>query len=467
MRSAGGRLGWLALCFIPLSVGLGRFWHIYIAPGDGIPYPYRTLAFTLTDALVVLTCVGWVAWRWESGPRWRLPRGTGFVFLTLALLALVAAASIVSAYDRRLAVGVTAELAVLVVFFLAASELMAVFPHRWLRVGVAVAVVGQSLLAGWQAVAQTTAPAGMLFNGWARELTSHDQGASVVILPIVGRWLRSYGSFPHPNILGGFLALSLAVLTLHMDPRRRRLGMAAVAMGLAALLLTFSRAAWLAILLGGVTMLLVAPGRWRAMPNARARLGVTVAAFTLVFFALLRISSLGSLSEQNSIETRAFYNSVASQVISRGSPVGAGNLVVAQQHLLGAASAGSEPAHNVFVIVLAELGPLGLLAWLSIIGSLLFAAWERRAEPRQRAGPLVAVAVLTPLLLFDHYLWTQSAGRILFVWTLTLLTSNAAENDPEMRSVDRFGLTGSARDERLPARAGHDGGRSNSFPYEE
>ena len=466
MRSAGGRLGWLALCFIPLSVGLGRFWHIYIAPGDGIPYPYRTLAFTLTDALVVLTCVGWVAWRWRSGPRWRLPRGTGFVFLTLALLALVAAASAVSAYDRRLAVGVTAELAVLVVFFLAASELMAVFPHRWLRVGVAVAVVGQSLLAGWQAVAQTTAPAGMLFNGWARELTSHDQGASVVILPIVGRWLRSYGSFPHPNILGGFLALSLAVLTLHMDPRRRRLGMAAVAMGLAALLLTFSRAAWLAILLGGVTMLLVAPGR-RAMPNARARLGVTVAAFTLVFFALLRISSLGSLSEQNSIETRAFYNSVASQVISRGSPVGAGNLVVAQQHLLGAASAGSEPAHNVFVIVLAELGPLGLLAWLSIIGSLLFAAWERRAEPQQRAGPLVAVAVLTPLLLFDHYLWTQSAGRILFVWSLILLTSNAAENDPEMRSVDRFGLTGSARDERLPARAGHDGGRSNSFPYEE
>jgi O-antigen ligase len=288
-----------------------------------------------------------------------------------------------------------------------------------------------------------------------------------VILPIVGRWLRSYGSFPHPNILGGFLALSLAVLAVHMDPRRRRLGMAAVAMGLAALLLTFSRAAWLAILLGGVTMLLVAPGTWRAMPSARARLGVTVAASAFVFFALLRTASLGSLSEQNSIETRAFYNLVASQVIGRGIPVGAGNLVVAQQHLLGAASAGSEPAHNVFVIVLAELGPVGLVAWLSIIGSLLFAAWERRAEPQQRAGPLVAVAVLTPLLLFDHYLWTQSAGRILFVWTLALLTSRAAERDPDMRSADRFGLTGSPRGERLAARAGHDGSRSNSFPYEE
>src|SRR6266571_5827194 len=157
MRIAGARLGWLALCLIPLSVGLGPLWHLYIAPGAGIPYPYRTLALTLTDALVVLTCAGWLAWHWRSGPRWRLPRGTGFVLLALALLALAAGASIVSAYDRRLAVGITAQLAVLVVFFIAASELMAFFPRRLLLIGVAVAVVGQSLLAGWQAVAQTTA----------------------------------------------------------------------------------------------------------------------------------------------------------------------------------------------------------------------------------------------------------------------------------------------------------------------
>ncbi|TME79907.1 MAG: hypothetical protein E6I43_13830 [Chloroflexi bacterium] len=406
MGNFGARLGWLALCGIPLSLGLGRFWHIYVARGDGVPYPYRSIALTVTDALVGLTCAGWLAWRWRSRPRPGMPRGTGFVLLALALLAVAAGASIVSAYDRRLALGITAELAVLVVFFLAASELMAVFPHRWLRVGVAVAVVG-------------------------------------VILPVVGRWLRSYGSFPHPNIQGGFLALSLAVLAVHMDPRRRRLGMVALAMGFAALLLAFSRAAWLAILLGGVTMLLLTPGRWRTMPSARARRGVTVAASALVFFALLRISSLGSLIEQNSIETRAFYNLVASQVISRGIPVGAGNLVVAQQHLIGAASAGSEPAHNVFVIVLAELGPVGVLALISIIGSLLFAAWARRAEPQQRAGPLVAVAVLAPLLLFDHYLWTQAAGRILFVWAVSLLASKAAERDQQAhgRATTAVGAT--------------------------
>lgn len=452
MRVLGARLGFFALCFIPLAVGLGRFWVIYLAPGDGIPYPYRSISLSLADALVVLTCVGWLVWRLGSVPPSHLRRGTGFVLLALALLAVAAAASIVSAYDRRLAVDIAVQLAVLAVFFLAASELLAYFPRRWLLVGVAASVVGQSLLVGWQAVAQTTAPAGLAFNGWAGELTARDQGASVVILPIVGRWLRSYGSFPHPNILGGFLALSLAVLALQFDSRAFRLRAVSLAMGFAALLLAFSRAAWLSVLLGAVTLVLVGPAQWRRLPSARPRPVLMMAACALGLVALLRVASLGSMVEQNSIQTRTFYNSVASQVIGRGIPVGAGNLVVAQQHLLGVAAAGSEPVHNVFVIALAELGLIGLVAWLSLIGSLLLAAWLRRAEPHHRAGPLLAVAVLVPLLLFDHYLWTQSAGRILFVWTLALLMSSRRARETNMTSADRFGLTGTVSRDRLGAR---------------
>jgi O-antigen ligase len=188
-------------------------------------------------------------------------------------------------------------------------------------------------------------------------------------------------------------------------------------------LLSFSRSAWLALLLGAAAVLVVARDGRPSPPKAAGRILVTVAVAAFVLVTLVRVESLGSLVERNSIDTRTFYNTVAWRVIGHGVPVGAGNLVVAQQHLLGAAAAGSEPAHDVFVIALAELGPFGLVAWFAILGSLLLASWLRRGDPHGRAGPLVAVAVLAPLLVFDHYLWTQPAGRALTVLTLVVLTS--------------------------------------------
>jgi len=423
VRATAARFGWVALCLVPLSLGVGRFWYLYIAPGEGIPYQYRSVALSATDGLAALTCVGWLAWRWRSGPQPGVPRGTGFVVAALALLALAAAASVNAAVDRSIALGVTAQLAILVLFFLAASDLLARFPRRHVLTVASVAVVSQALLAAWQAVAQSTTPAGRLFNGWATELTAHDQGASVVMLPVAGRWLRSYGTFPHPNILGGFLALSLALIAINDDPRLSRLRAVALVAGLVALLLTFSRAAWLAVLLGAATGLFATPGAKVTLLRIRGRLAVALALALFMLVVLVRVGSQGSLVERNSMDTRRFYDSVAWKVVARGIPVGAGNLVLAQQHLLGAASAGSEPAHDVFLIALAELGPLGPAAWLSILGSLLAVAWLRRADRSARAGPLVAAAVLAPLLLFDHYLWTQSPGRVLLVLTLALLMS--------------------------------------------
>jgi hypothetical protein len=416
------RFSRLTLALVPVSIGVGRLWYLYVAPGPGIPYPYRSIAVTPTDVLVLLTCVGWIAWRLRAPSRLAMPAGTGLIVTALAVLALVSAATIPAAFDPIIALGVSAQLALLAVFFLAASELIAFLSVRPLVIGIAVAVVGESVLAVWQSAAHTTAPAAMLFNGWGRELTSADPGASVVIVPFVGRWLRAYGTVAHPNILGGFLVLSLAMLAIRRDARTRYVGVV-LALGFLALLLSFSRSAWLALLLGAAAVLLVARDARPSPPKATARILVTVAVAAFVLVALVRVESLGSLVERNSIDTRTFYNAVAWRVIGHGVPVGAGNLVLAQQRLFGAAAAGSEPAHDVFVITLAELGPFGLMAWLAIFGSLLLASWLRRGDPHGRAGPIVAIAVLAPLLVFDHYLWTQPAGRALIVLTLVVLTS--------------------------------------------
>jgi hypothetical protein len=90
---------------------------------------------------------------------------------------------------------------------------------------------------------------------------------------------------------------------------------------------------------------------------------------------------------------------------------------------------------------------------LSILGSLLFAAWRRRSDPRARAGPLVAAGALGPLLLFDHYLWTQTTGRVLLVWTLTLLMSLGAADgiDEERRAAGRDVVTSPVAEREPPA----------------
>jgi lipopolysaccharide/colanic/teichoic acid biosynthesis glycosyltransferase len=418
---AAARAGWVSLCLLPVSLGIGRYWPIYIAPGAGIAYQYRSVSVYPVDVFVALTCLGWFGWRLLSSEKPRFANGNLPVIAAVAILAMAAAASVASAYDRLLTLGVALELTLLVLFFLAAAELLARFSVRPLLAVVAVAVISQALLAGWQAATQSTAPAEVLFNAWPREATSHSRDAAVVMLPIAGRWLRSYGSFAHPNILGGFLALTLGFLAVADDHRTRRWRAVALAVGLTALVLTFSRSAGLAVLFGGATWLLARrAGPWRQAVGARRfRAAVAAALLLLGLVTLVRVGNLGALVERNSIETRLSSYTVTWRVIGAGIAVGAGNHVLVEQRFFG----GGGPAHDVFLIALAELGPLGLLAWLSIFGSLLLLAWRRRAEPAARTGPLVAIATLSPLLLFDHYLWTLAPGRVLAVWALAVLTS--------------------------------------------
>jgi len=84
-------------------------------------------------------------------------------------------------------------------------------------------------------------------------------GTSVVTVADGSRILRAYGLTSHPNVLGGFLACGLVILTaVSTRSRMARLARAAViALAAAALLVTFSRGAWLAGLAGLVVGLVI------------------------------------------------------------------------------------------------------------------------------------------------------------------------------------------------------------------
>ncbi|MDE3192646.1 MAG: O-antigen ligase family protein [Chloroflexota bacterium] len=405
-----------ALALVPVAVAVGRWIPLYVARGDGIWLQYRSLSLYPVDLVVLVVVASWATARgfgWSGG----LTIGRGAVALGFVALALAAAASAVTAVDPVLALGLALELALLAVFVVAAMDVASTRP-RGLLVPLALVVAGEAALALWQAATGSTAPAGALFNGWPREFTAPDVAASVAALPGVDRWLRSYGSFPHPNSLGAFLAIALALVLASPSSLSSRWRHVALAAGGAALTLTLSRSAWMALAIA-VVVWLVATGRLRPLIARRAPATTFLVALLLVGGASTAAARFGRLDasiERGSLDERAAENAAALTLAATRPPVGAGSVVVAEQSVarLG------EPPHDVLLIAAAEMGVPGVAAWAALFGALLWSAWRRRRDGAARVGPLVAAAVLVPLLLLDHFLWTQPNGRALLALLLAL-----------------------------------------------
>ena len=78
-----------------------------------------------------------------------------------------------------------------------------------------------------------------------------------------------------------------------------------------------------------------------------------------------------------------------------------------------------QPAHNVFLLVWAEIGIFGLICFLVFLFSGFVILWRRRN--------LEALALLTALIVimcFDHWLWSLSFGIYLF-WLVIGITHTA------------------------------------------
>lgn len=231
-------------------------------------------------------------------------------------------------------------------------------------------------------------------------------GASV--LEIAGvRVLRAYGSFGHPNILGGYMVAGVLML-MHAWLLRMRLpsvwGVGWVLM-MSALFVSFSRSAWIALVLG-MAMLSYYYGRrtfiwWVGASTVMILLGV--------FFAPLVMLRIGG---HERLEARAVSERIegvreAVQLLPHipytGIGPGAYISVIARRDPYRAAWS-YQPPHNVPLLVLVETGYIGLL--LLVMGWVLLVY----------RNPVVASALL-PIGLFDHYLWTLWSGMVLImIW---------------------------------------------------
>lgn len=239
------------------------------------------------------------------------------------------------------------------------------------------------------------------------------------------RFLRAYGSFPHPNIFGGWIMFVLLMLWWRSWTHRALLWfLPFFSLGL---YLTFSRSAWVALGIGAFLLLMYASkcSVIRLWLRGAALIGLTFALAIGIRPDLLftRLQTTTRL-EAKSINERVASLKQGIAVIGLrpfGTGMGAYRIGLANLCAKEVCDVPAEPPHMVPLLFLAELGIFRtLITCLAAIALFL----------RNRSKGFRCLAVVFPLLIvaaFDHYLWSLWAGQVLFATAIMLFCTRHNE----------------------------------------
>lgn len=399
------------------AIGLVPLWPHIVLVGtgtDGIISVFREVAVYPSDACLALLAVLAVA-----RPQ---PLDTASRWVALGLLSLSAAALLSAPLspDPALTGGLAAQLALLTLAWIG-IRLFHV-GRTALVVALIASAVLQSSLAVAQFLTQHTLLPTQLGLPWLPS-DGAQGGAPVILSPAGDRLVRGFGTFPHPNVLGGYLAIAIVCLPLlhRRWPRAAPLLWAAGGILAIGLLASFSRSAWLAALVGlGLSW-------WTGTAHARFHrwfpvmvggaavvgIGLTPLA-PLVQPRLFPFGSVGNALERGSIQDRLALDGTAVLEITDHWPRGVGGanygLVSVNE---GYEEGWGEPVPNVALLIAAELGVTGVLALAVLVFAMARLLFFASDTDMVVVASLVAVVVLA---MFDHYLWTMPLGRVM-AWT--------------------------------------------------
>ncbi len=256
-----------------------------------------------------------------------------------------------------------------------------------------------------------------------------------------GTFLRGYGTFPHPNLLGAFFALSIFIILheiLNLHNRLLKISLILIELVLfAGLVVTWSRSALF------ILFIIVAIYLFVYLFQKSKKLGL----ISLVIF-LLGISSLGfwiykgnstlahdlrtrlvdqtslsdvSVVERKELATRALGDFKSHPFLG----IGMGNFIpsLSENPVYNESQVRvMQPAHNYLLLTLAETGVLGVI-FLSYIYYLLF------RKLRVTLFSVLFILLILWLSLFDHYFWDLAQGSAILLILAPIILSSSFFSD--------------------------------------
>jgi O-antigen ligase len=236
---------------------------------------------------------------------------------------------------------------------------------------------------------------------------------------------RAISTFTQSNPLGHFLVvvlLILAAFVLIRPGRPRLLAGAAAVPVVVVLVMTYTRLAWIALVVGIVAMLWIAHRRW-LLPALAI---VLVAVVVLSPDVARRIDRLTTANSEVSGSTSGFgwrlgqWSDVL-DLAERNPVTGIGPDGVA------AALPNGQPPHNDVLRAFTEMGILGLATYTAVLVALVGAAvraWRRAHGPRATTIALAFAGVVPAFVVTS--LAANLLGQVVLLWYVLALAAAAA-----------------------------------------
>lgn len=391
----------LVLLFLPTQLGI-HFWPDY-AYVNGLRIDYLSPTIFLTDIFVIILFVLNSRKFFKAFKMWHV---FGLVMLSIGIF-----------FSESPLVGWYGLLKLIEFVFLgwyvAKNSGQAV---KILQITLPIGIFVESFLAFWQFVLQHSVGGLWYFLG---ERTFSGSTPGIANVSLNGSLvLRPYATFPHPNVLGGFLLISLLFLGLFFKQQKqsaRILYLLCFAVGTIALCFTLSRTV---IVLGVLLTTGIAIHHFfkKSIRQKAQLVAIGISGLTVLFAALLpRFSGINLTGESLVLRERLL---TAGWQIFLAHPffgVGLNNFLIALPTI--APQLPIQPVHNIFLLVLAEMGIAGFLALLFFlffsIRRVLRSTFEHPLRENTRIFATCSIFVFVCVGLVDHYFFTLQQGQLL------------------------------------------------------
>lgn len=379
-----------ALVSIPIQ--LGKFFFVDESYVLGIPIDYRALTLYFSDLVILTYLAIFLTANLKNLLKIYHLRKNFIVALVLFSLYLFITSLFVSS-SKIVSTAASFKFLEFTIFALFGSITLLrrqVF-QKSLNL-VALSLVWQSAIIIGQFIFQKSL--GLTILG---ERTLDSSTVSIAHAQIFQReFLRSYGTFPHPNVAAAFLVIYL-VIFLKLGQNRWPLAKILTAtLALIAIFLTFSKAAYLALAVFSIVS--------AANFGDLLKRVMVVAFLFMIAFRFVAEPQIASFAERLVLSQAALDITLENPFFG----VGSGNFIasLANLNLFSLAETRLlQPVHNIFLLILAENGLVGLFLFGALVTTVI-----KNINPK-------TFALFIMLLIFssvDHFFWTLEQGQFLF-----------------------------------------------------